>query len=72
MSKNTTSMRFDEDNFDLAEHKKKADQVAREKARIEKIRRQVKFGKIMLVIATTVIFFILFLVAVQLGWMDFR
>ncbi|MCL2356180.1 MAG: hypothetical protein FWC70_03325 [Defluviitaleaceae bacterium] len=72
MLKPTTTMRFDEDGFDLNEHKKAADTVKREKARVERVRRQVKVGKVMLAIVTVIIFFILFYVAAELGWMSFR
>lgn len=70
MAKN--AMRFDEDSFDLEEHKKAADKIIREKARDKRVRRQVKFGKIILAIVTIVIFFVLFFVAVELGFMSFR
>ena len=72
MTKNTTTMRFDEDKFDLSEYKKTADAEMREKARIKRVRRQVKIGKIMLAFVTIIIFFILFYIAAQLGWMNFR
>ena len=72
MKKNTNAMRFDEDSFDLTEHKKAADAVAREKARVERVRRQVRFGKIMLAVVTILIFFVLILVARDLGLMNFR
>ncbi|MCL1845266.1 MAG: hypothetical protein FWF77_05130 [Defluviitaleaceae bacterium] len=72
MIKPTVNMRFDEDNFDLGEHKKAADAVKREKANAERKRRQIKFGKIMLAIVTIIIFFGLFYIAAELGWMNFR
>ncbi|MCL2197501.1 MAG: hypothetical protein FWB80_01120 [Defluviitaleaceae bacterium] len=70
MNKNTMS--FDEDSFDLAEHKRAADAVTREKARVSRIRRQVRIGKIMLAVVTVIIFFALFIIAAELGWMNFR
>ena len=72
MMKNTSTMRFDEDKFDLTEHKKMADAVTKEKARIKRMRRQVRIGKIMLAIITIIIFFILFILAAELGWMNYR
>jgi hypothetical protein len=72
MSKNVNTMRFDEDSFDLSEHKKAADAVTREKARVKRIRRQVRLGKIVIVVVTIIIFFALFLLAAELGWMTFR
>jgi hypothetical protein len=70
MHKNT--MRFDEDSFDLHAHKKAATAVTQEKARVKRVRRQVKYGKIMLAIVTIIIFFILFFVAAELGLMNIR
>ncbi|MCL2456023.1 MAG: hypothetical protein FWD19_00565 [Defluviitaleaceae bacterium] len=70
--KNTNTMRFDEDSFDLSEHKRAADAVTREKARAKRVRRQVKTGKIILAVVTVIIFFILFFVAAELGIMSFR
>ncbi|MCL2048893.1 MAG: hypothetical protein FWG87_09215 [Defluviitaleaceae bacterium] len=69
MSKSTNAMRFDEDNFDLSDHKKRADAVVREKARTKRLTRQVRTGKIILAIVSIIIFFILFYIAVQLGFM---
>jgi hypothetical protein len=70
--KNINAMRFDEDSFDLAEHKKAADAVTREKARVKRVRRQVKYGKIILAVVTIIIFFLLFFIAAELGLMSFR
>jgi hypothetical protein len=72
MKKNINAMRFDEDSFDLTEHKKAADAIAREKARAERVRRQVRFGKIMLAVVTIIVFLVLFLVAGELGLMNLR
>ncbi|MCL1878069.1 MAG: hypothetical protein FWF80_04360 [Defluviitaleaceae bacterium] len=72
MLKPTTATRFDEDNFDLGEHKKAADAVKRDKAHAERKRRQVKYGKVVLAIVTVIIFFGLFYIAAELGWMNFR
>lgn len=65
-------MRFDEDNFDLTDVRRKKDAEIREKANREKVKRQVRIGKIAVFIATVVIFFILFYVASQMGLMNFR
>lgn len=70
MSKN--AMRFEEDAFDLAEHKRAADAIIREKARQKRVRRHVKIGKVILAIATVAVFFILFIVAANMGLMNFR
>jgi hypothetical protein len=64
-------MRFDEDKFDLTEHRKAASADKREKDRLKRVRRQVKIGKISLAIVSIIIFFALFFVATQLGWMNF-
>jgi hypothetical protein len=66
------AMRFDEDSFDLTEHKRAADAIIREKARISRVRRQVKIGKIILAVVTIIIFFILFFVAAEMGIMSLR
>ncbi|MCL1883683.1 MAG: hypothetical protein FWF81_08035 [Defluviitaleaceae bacterium] len=71
MNKNTMS--FAEDSFDLTEHKRAADAVAREKARVSRIRRQVKFGKIMLIVVASVIVLILYyILGVEMGLIMFR
>jgi hypothetical protein len=70
--KNTNTIRFDEDSFDLAEHKRAADAIIREKARVKRVRRQVKTGKIILAVVTIIIFFILFFIAAELGIMSIR
>jgi len=41
---------FDEDNFDLYEHRKAANAVAREQSRLKSIRRQIFVGKVILAI----------------------
>ena len=63
--KNTT--RFEEDFFDLAEHKKAADTIIKSKAREERVRRQVKYGKFILAIVMILIFFLLIYGSIQLG-----
>jgi hypothetical protein len=68
----STNMRFSEDSFDLKEHRRAADTIIREKARINRVRRQVKIGKIVLAVVTIIIFFILFFVAAELGIMGWR
>ena len=65
-----TSMRFDEDKFDLDEHKKAADSVKREKARETHVRKQVQRGKVIVAVVTIAIFFVLFYVAAELGIMQ--
>ena len=71
MNKNTMS--FAEDTFDLAEHKRAADAVTREKARVSRIRRQVKIGKIMLVVAVAILIPLLYwILGVQLDLIAFR
>ena len=66
------TMSFEEDSFDLATHKKAADAATREKARILRARRQVKFGKIMLAIVTIIIIIALYFVAAELGILTMR
>jgi hypothetical protein len=63
-------MRFDEDKFDIDEHKKAADAQTREKARVKRVRKQVKRGKLVVAIITIVIFFALFYIAAELGIMQ--
>lgn len=58
------SIRFEEDTFDLAEHKKAADAVTREKNRVNKIRRQVVVGKVIMAFAAFAIFFLIYYVLV--------
>ena len=65
-----TSMRFDEDKFDLNAHKKAAEEVTREKARISHMRKQVRRGKIIVAVVTILAFFLLFYLAAQLGIMQ--
>lgn len=76
MQKATKAIRFDEDSFDLDEHKnaakKAVDASMREQSRIKRRNRQIKFGKVMLAIATAVIIFALFFLASQHGLMVFR
>jgi hypothetical protein len=72
MKKNISTMRFDEDAFDLIEHKKAADAVIREKARIKRVHRKVKYGKALLVVATVVVFFVLFFIAGEIGIFNMR
>jgi len=72
MTKPTTKvMSFDEDKFDLDEHKKAADAVAREKARIKRVRRQVAVGKVLMTIAAFLIFMLLIIIAVTTGLIAF-
>ena len=72
MSKNVKTLRFDEDGFDLSEHKKAADASTKQKARVKRVRRQIKYGKIILAILTIVLFFVLFIAAAELGLMNIR
>ncbi|MCL2387226.1 MAG: hypothetical protein FWC89_06710 [Defluviitaleaceae bacterium] len=72
MSKNVKTMRFDEDSFDLTEHKKAADASTRKKARVKRVRRQLKYGKIIIAVLTIILFFVLFFIAAELGLMNFR
>ncbi|MCL2225549.1 MAG: hypothetical protein FWB96_11340 [Defluviitaleaceae bacterium] len=65
-----STMRFDEDSFDLAAHKKAADAVTREKARVSRVRKQVRRGKIILAVVMVVIFFALFYIAAELDLMQ--
>ena len=57
---NVKPLGFDEDNFDLAAHKKAADTVIREKSRIKRIHRHVAIGKILMAVAAVVIFFLVY------------
>jgi hypothetical protein len=56
---NANTVAFEEDQFDLAAHKKAADSVAREKSRVKRIRRQIFVGKIFVAIAMLVIFLLI-------------
>jgi hypothetical protein len=60
MNKPQPVISFEEDSFDLAEHKKMADNAAREKIREKRIRRQIAFGKTVLAVVAISIFFLLF------------
>ena len=72
MKRHTSAISFGEDTFDLEAHKKEAAAFSRKKAREKRVRRQVLIGKIMLGVATVIIFFMLFLVARELGIFNFR
>jgi len=72
MKRYTGMISFDEDAFDLNEHKKEAAAFSRKKAREKRVRRQVLIGKIMLGVATVIVFLLLFLVARELGLFSFR
>ena len=63
----TKVMSFDEDNFDLAAHKKAADAVAKEKARVKRVRRQVAIGKVVMTIVAFLIFMLIFIIAATTG-----
>jgi len=65
-----TSMRFDEDKFDLEAHKKDADTAKREKARENTRNQLVKRGNIIVAVVTILIFFLLFYIAAELGLMQ--
>jgi hypothetical protein len=58
--KGTRIIRFDEDSFDLLAHQKKADTARRERARIKRIRRQIKLGKILIAIAAVSVSVVLY------------
>jgi len=68
--KSTSSrlMDFEEDNFDLTAHKKAADTVTKEKARVKVIRRQVAFGKAVMAVSAFLIFILLFIIAYAAGF----
>jgi len=55
-----TPLRFDEDSYDLNEHRKKAEAVVEKKSRIKRIRRNIGVGKILMAIAALVISIALF------------
>jgi len=59
-------MSFDEDTFDLSEHKKAADAVTREKARVKRVRRQLKVGKVILAVIAVIVCLLLSYVAFEL------
>ena len=62
-----TPIGFEEDSFDLAAHKKAADAVTREKSRVKRVHRQVIVGKVMLALATVVIFYLIAHIAFTSG-----
>jgi len=51
---------FDEDTFDLAAHKKAANELTKGKSQVKRIRRQVVIGKVLLAIAAIIIFFLIY------------
>lgn len=53
-------IKFDEDSFDLDEHKKAVDAIVQEKARNKRIRRNIKIGKILLAITAPIIAVLLY------------
>jgi len=65
------SLAFDEDTFDLAEHKKAADAVTKKKSRFKRIRRQVVIGKVILAIVAVIIFFLIYYLAVNTSFVNF-
>jgi len=68
MQKTTSKvMSFEEDSFDLAEHKKAADTVTRQKAHVKRVRRQVAIGKAVMAVAAFIIFLLLFIIAAAAG-----
>jgi len=66
-NKSSKVMSFAEDNFDLTAHKKAADNVTKEKARIKRVRRQVAVGKAIIAVSAFVIFLLLFIIASTAG-----
>lgn len=71
MNRSSGAIRFDEDSFELRPRKKGLT-FAEQRARDKRVRRQILFGRIALVVVAVVIFFLLFLLAVELGIMNFR
>jgi len=68
--KSKSTIRFDEDSFDLEQHKRTTENIVREKKRIKNVHSQIKRGKIILGIVTIAIFFGLFYLAAKLGLMQ--
>jgi len=58
-----TTQTFDEDNFDLQEHKKAANTVAQEKAYAKSARRKVAVGRIIIMIAAVAVCGLLWVMA---------
>jgi len=48
-------LNFEEDSFDLDEHKKAADMLVQDKIRLKSVSRKIKFGKALLAIAALII-----------------
>ena len=55
-----TPIRFDEDSYDIDEHRRKAEAVVEKKSRIKRIRRNIGFGKVLMAIAALIISIALF------------
>jgi len=68
---NRKVMSFDEDSFDLNAHKKAADTVTREKARVKRVRRQVVVGKVVLAIVAFFVFILIFIIVAATGLITF-
>jgi hypothetical protein len=66
MNQPRPAISFDEDNFDLHEHKKAAEVTIREKTREKRIRRQIAIGKTVLAIVAISIFFLLFYIITEI------
>ena len=46
---------FDEDSFDLQEHKKAANTIAQTKAHVKSVRRKVAVGRIVIMVAAIIV-----------------
>ena len=57
---------FNEDSFDLEEHKRAADNATRVKTRRARLRRHVVLGKAIITVVAFAIFFLLYYMATQI------
>ena len=60
MDKETKSLDFREDSFDILAHKRAAMEASRKKAEVVRAKRNITFGKGVLTIAALVLFVLLF------------
>ena len=59
-------MNFKEDSFDISAHKKAAMETSQKKAKLERTKRNISFGKGILTIAALITFILLFFVIMNL------
>ena len=60
MDKNSNSLDFKEDSFDISAHKKAALDASKKKAEVTRAKRNISLGKGLLTVAALVVFILLF------------